>query len=197
MQAANSVVSYLVVQLLVMFVALLLAWRPTRELIWSFRESVFKILVPVLIVMVVKIVLGGKLLAQGMDIKHYRAFLLFDVVMVFLCAYTGLATGLARVITLLVVTLLSLQRLHKSVMPAWMDSLLQLDAANKSYKAMVIVHHIHNSPVGVCFRDLLLDRLAELRMPTSAAVEDAAKERLVSARRSALRFRCGSPLRLA
>ena len=41
---------------------------------------------------------------------------------VFLCAYTGLATGLVRVVILLVVTLLSLQRLHKSVMPAWADS---------------------------------------------------------------------------
>ena len=109
------------------------------------------------------------------------------IVQVFLCAYTGLATGLVRVVILLVITLVSLQRLQESVMPAWIDAyapagtvhaflfggpralasrpsnrFLQLDAANKSYKAMVVVHHMHNSPVAVCFRCLLQDRVSAL-----------------------------------
>ena len=59
---------------------------------------------------------------------HRRAYMVYDVVQAFLSMFTGLITALVRMILAIAMAVITLPRLDRSAMPAWVSRYLNLDS---------------------------------------------------------------------
>jgi hypothetical protein len=63
----------------------------------------------------------------GDRVVHRRAYMVYDVVQSFLSMFTGLITALVRMILAIAMAVITLPRLDRSAMPAWVSRYLNLD----------------------------------------------------------------------
>lgn len=88
-------------------------------------------------------------------IKHRRLWSLFELFMLYLAIVGGLLSALSRIIMLIVLSMVGLARLDQSLFPEWINDVIYLDSANKTYLGMLFMFHSHNHPVAVTFLNFL------------------------------------------
>ena len=79
--------------------------------------------------------------------------------MFFLAIMSGIATAIARFITMIVIMLFGMVRLDKPIYPSWILNKIWLDFGNMSYYGLVKMHHLHNNPIMLTFHRILCNKL--------------------------------------
>jgi len=75
--------------------------------------------------------------------------------MLYLAILGGLLSALSRIILLFVMSMIGLAQLDQSLFPEWINDMIYLDGANKTYLSMVLMYHYHNHPITVTYLNLL------------------------------------------
>lgn len=96
-------------------------------------------------------------------IQHRAIYALYDFALIYTNALVGLAAVVSRLALVIGMLIGFFPRLDHSMMPGPTGHLLSLDAGFKAYVAMLKMDHRYTNPVGICFVDLLVERLQQTR----------------------------------
>jgi hypothetical protein len=149
-QISNSMVTFVLIWFLIFLVALILGWKLTFDLTKYILREEWRLILglaisPIINIVVKKIVLI--FIGNKMVIKQRYAWMAYDLFQIFTTCVTGFMTAIVRFILAVVSLLFSLPRTDISIFPAWLEYYLLLDSGAKSYRGVVVVHHMHNNPV--------------------------------------------------
>lgn len=153
---ANSVMASIVNNII--FVAVFTAL--CHPLFWQLLESYWPYLIGIIIAAAIGIsvyvILIGCIYSAKINPRTRGLSHLFEIIIFFSAVVGGVAVSLGRVITGLIMLLLSLIRVDKPILPRWVLSIFYLDYTNKSYLSLVRLYCKYNNPIAVAFSESLL-----------------------------------------
>jgi hypothetical protein len=143
-------ITFVIIWFLMFLISLILGWKLTWDLIhYILREHWGYILglaiSPIINIIIKKIVLI--FIGNKMVIKRRYAWMAYDLFQIFTTCVTGIMTAIVRFILAVVSLIFSLPRTDISIFPAWLEYYLLLDSGAKSYRGVVVLHHMHNNPI--------------------------------------------------
>lgn len=179
-QISNAMITYCLVVLAVTGACTPIYWPLIRDVLISLWPILISLLIPVVINLIFKKGFGYCITTNKKPydhIKHRRWYHWYDLIQLFLQLYTGIMTAIVRFIMVVVIGLVSIPRLDRSPMPAWLERYLLLDNGSKSYQGVILQQHTFNNPVGHCaawaFNELVKDAAARRKMHGTADSPDA------------------------
>lgn len=84
-----------------------------------------------------------------------RLWGLFELYIFFVSIFTGVLTALARLIKMLLVSLLGILRMDQPLIPDWFLAINNTDECFKKYLATVLMYHQFNHPIALTFARIL------------------------------------------
>ncbi len=84
-----------------------------------------------------------------------RIWSVFELFILFNSIAASFPAVVTRIIMGFVAGIIALTRIDQPILPDWIIKTLYIDAANKSYLAVVLMYHYHNNPIAITFSRLL------------------------------------------
>ena len=129
---SNLLVSYLLVMFFATVVAILFTWPLIIRTILENWRVIIAIIIPNLVNIVIKKVITMNVFTTksppyGDRIVHRRMFMLYDLSQAYLSMFTGIANAIVRMVTAVVLAVVSVPRMDRSAMPEWVTRYLSID----------------------------------------------------------------------
>jgi hypothetical protein len=129
---------------------IVLSWSVTWEAIkYVFGNTEW--LVVLVIVPLVQLVIkfwAKRVFFQGRHNLRFRySFSVYELYEILMTCVAGIMRSILRMLTVMVVSLLSLPRIDRSPFPAWVEYYCLLDTGSKSFQGSVKLYHWHNHPI--------------------------------------------------
>jgi hypothetical protein len=174
---ASTIIGFLIIIIICLLVCLIVAWSIPRNIIWSFRWYILGTLIlPACIQPIINILL--KKILYGSDFIRLRpASSIFIFWQTFLTIPAGLMTGLIRFGIATGCLLFTMPQIFTPATPEFLNKLMLLDAAHKTFLAAVFMHHTHNHPIVITAVYELMRGLKTRRALEKEGMEKDAIER--------------------
>lgn len=171
-QISNGLMTFALLVVIIALAAFPLIWHVPRDLVFANWLLIVNLIWPALVNVVIKKVWGYSLATSASPydhVKRRRCFNAYDLFQSFMQMYTGIVTALVRFILVVVIGLLTLPRLDRSPMPAWVERYLLLDTGSKAYHATILQYATFNNPLGRTFAWIMEDILKKSRAARSGS----------------------------
>ena len=130
-----------------------IVWKPLRDWLLGNWILFLSLLWPLVLKIILK-VFASKFLTSVQGINYRGGFAIYDLVISGLSLVAGFIAAAARIVMLLVASLVSVGRIERNAFPEWV--VINLDGCHATYVAMLRLHHMHNQPVAIVFVEQLL-----------------------------------------
>jgi len=159
---ASTIVGFVVIVLICTLVALPFAWSLPWKMLWNNRNFIlYTLVLPQLIQPIISFVLK-KFLYDKKMVRHRAAASYYIFYQTFLTIPAGIAGGIVRFGISLVCLMLSLPQIHEAATPDFLNQIILLDSAHKTFLSTCYMHHLHNHPI-MCATVSFLQDLARRR----------------------------------
>lgn len=170
LQIGHAVLGYIVLWLVLWGVFFLVYAEPIRDKIGQqLVGAILALLLSSTLISVLTQMFAKYGLMKDRRVWHFRGFALYDLVMLFVQAASGLITAAARLVTLLGFLVVQYIRLDLSSLS---EKLQPLDPGYHSYIATLMLDHFYNNPVCVVFTELVRRDMKTIRKRAKKAFLD-------------------------